>query len=328
MMKTDRYMIYAYEELDVPDHIKFGEHFCKNMTFEEAVEDTRHNRIRAQLGPAKYKWKDRIKIHGIWEVSELAKRCGKFGKNQHIDDYIRNKAPIPHRKGRRSEFHNISGFELVNRVERYLQKENEPKPEVFLSSIQAEKAVDVLDAIKYGCHTILAELCARFGKTIWSAAIGMELEVDLVVIVSYVKTVFTSFENDLIRFKQFSERQIHVDTQDPDFKKKINEGLKAGKQVVAYLSMCQSKNRQSRIDFLFDINCRRYVIVDEGDYGVHRNGQCEPLIEARKDEDIVIIMTGTNADRAVSKWDIDYQISTTYPELLIKKHLTINESML
>jgi hypothetical protein len=37
------------------------------------------------------------------------------------------------------------------------------------------------------------------------------------------------------------------------------------------------------------------------------------------DNDVLILMTGTNSDRASSEWDIDLMLSTTYFELLVNK---------
>jgi hypothetical protein len=53
---------------------------------------------------------------------------------------------------------------------------------------------------------------------------------------------------------------------------------------------------------------------------VHQVKQSQPLIEARKDTDVVILMTGTNGDKAASIWPVDHYLSVTYPELLIEKH--------
>ena len=54
--------------------------------------------------------------------------------------------------------------------------------------------------------------------------------------------------------------------------------------------------------------------------------QSLPLVAKIKEHtDVnVIIMTGTNADRAVTHWSIDSIVSVTYPELLIQKVETQN----
>jgi hypothetical protein len=45
-----------------------------------------------------------------------------------------------------------------------------------------------------------------------------------------------------------------------------------------------------------------------------------PLQSARRKSDFILIMTGTNSDRAASTWDVDFMTSKTYPELLVSKH--------
>jgi hypothetical protein len=85
--------------------------------------------------------------------------------------------------------------------------------------------------------------------------------------------------------------------------------------------MCSGGRRQDKIDYLFGINgYTRLVLVDEADFGVHKAGQSKPLIDARSEEDVVILMTGTNGDKAASIWNVDHYLSVTYPELLIEKH--------
>jgi hypothetical protein len=61
------------------------------------------------------------------------------------------------------------------------------------------------------------------------------------------------------------------------------------------------------------------VFVDEADYGAHKKGQFDALQTMVNNNDVLILMTGTNSDRASSEWDIDLMLSTTYFELLINK---------
>ena len=63
------------------------------------------------------------------------------------------------------------------------------------------------------------------------------------------------------------------------------------------------------------------TLVDEADLGAHRPGQAIPLIDAQKENDRVILLTGTNADRAVKVWGdrVDSLISYTYYEALVNK---------
>ena len=315
----DYMMVYAWEDLNSPGEVKFGDHFVEQVTLKEAVADT-EKYMRNSLARQKYKWGDgRIRIWRIWDVSDYAKKVGRFYKKSHVDDDIRAKCLINRISG--SEFHTLSGIEVVNRVEKFLKWVDQPKPPVVLSTAQYRAAEEVIDLYNGGSRIVLAGFCARFGKTIWSAVVGHEIGFELTIIVSYVKTVFTSFENDLLQFEQFKD-YVHVDTQDPAYQSKIDTALKNGNKVIAYLSMCNSVNRQTRIDYLFALNNSRYVIIDEADFGVHKKNQADPLINARNVDDFVVLMTGTNSDRAISEWKIDNMVSVTYPELLINKKLS------
>jgi hypothetical protein len=71
---------------------------------------------------------------------------------------------------------------------------------------------------------------------------------------------------------------------------------------------------------LFGQPVNKLVIVDEADFGVHQVKQSQPLIEARGQDDVVVLMTGTNGDKAASIWPVDHYLSVTYPELLMEKH--------
>jgi len=83
--------------------------------------------------------------------------------------------------------------------------------------------------------------------------------------------------------------------------------------------MCNGSKRQAKIDYLFGLEPKRMLIIDEADFGVHQKNQSAPLIDARRDDDTVILMTGTNGDKAASIWEVDHYLSVTYPELLMEK---------
>jgi hypothetical protein len=189
-----------------------------------------------------------------------------------------------------------------------------------LSPIQAEMACKVIESFDTN-QVVLANLCARFGKTVWSAAVATEREVDLLIVASYVKTVFSSFAKDLTTFEQFAD-YVHVSCEDKDYQTEIAKALKNGQKVVAYLSLANGLQRQSRIDFLLSrTDVSTMLIVDEADFGAHGKKQADPLKEAvEKNTDVkVLIMTGTNADRATCNWRVDDMIDVTYLELLEEK---------
>jgi len=308
--EQDRMFCYLWSEDD--EECKFGQRWV--YAGKDPLTDC-GKRIRESLGVRKDLFPD-IKARGIqvWDVSDFAQSIEKFDIKAKVDDHIRN--IIGFRKER--EVHTIEQTLMGLKVSEFLASHNQPLLEVGLSTDQHQQAEAVLEAYNKGNRTMLAELCARFGKTIWSGAIATETEQELVVVASYVKTVFTSFANDIARFEQFRD-YVHVDTGEEGYEKKIRNAFKDGKKVFAYLSMCGGSKRQDRIDFLFSLRKKRMMIIDEADFGVHTKKQSAPLQQARKKSDLVLLMTGTNSDRAISDWGVDFMTSKTYAELLVSK---------
>lgn len=306
---------YLWFERDKPNEGKFGERWVFNG------QDPKREiwkRIKTSVGVRKDLIKDgTIQLECFWDVTEFAKKIGRCYKHGKVDDKIR--PAIGFRKGTTGEVHELSPSEIRIKVNKFLSKLGQSLPQVGLSQNQYSAAENVLEAIRQGKRTIEAELCARFGKTIWSGALIRETNSKLTIIASYVLTSFSSFEKDLSSFDQFKDLVL-VDTADKEYQDIIDAALKQNKQVVAFLSMCSGSKRQARIDYLFSQTVDRLVIIDEADYGVHQVRQSRPLVQARTEQDVIILMTGTNGDKAAGIWPIDHYVSVTYPELLIEKH--------
>lgn len=308
---------YLWREKTDTDECKFGERWVKAG---QDPETEVRQRIKDSVGVRKDKIRDgTIELVAFWDVSELAqKQCPeRFKQHGKIDDYIRGF--IGFRKNTTGEVHTLAAEDMAYRVNELLKKVGQTLPTAGLSQNQYSAAENVLAAVAEGRRTIVAELCARFGKTIWSGALIRETNAQLTVVASYVLTSFASFKKDLTSFEQFRDLVL-VEAGEPSWKLKIDQALSEGRQVVVFLSMCSSNRRQDKIDFLFSREVSRLVLVDEADFGVHQVKQSQPLIQARDENDVVILMTGTNGDKAASVWPVDHYLSVTYPELLIEKH--------
>ncbi len=306
---------YLWYEKDKPGESKFGERWVKAGQDPEAEV---WKRIKSSVGVRKDLIRDgTIQLEAIWDVSEYAKTINRFYIHGKVDDKIR--PIIGYRKGSTGEVHELPASEIKIKVNKFLAKLGQPLPIAGLSQNQYSAAENVLAAVAEGKRTIIAELWARFGKTIWSGSLIRETNASVAVIASYVLTSFASFEKDLSSFEQFKDLVL-IDTASEDYQEVVDAALEQGKQVVAFLSMCSGTNRQKKIDYLFGLTAARLVIIDEADFGVHQVKQSQPLIEAREDTDVVILMTGTNGDKAASIWPVDHYLSVTYPELLIEKH--------
>jgi hypothetical protein len=308
------YCYLWHEKTDI-DECKFGERFV--FSGQDPMAEC-CGRIRDSLGVRKDKFDEQtVIVDAIWDVSKWAAEVGRNRKGGHMDDFIRSH--IGFRKGTTGEVHSIDAVDMAFKVNELLKKQNQPLIPAGLSQNQYTAVENVLAATAKGKRTIVAELCARFGKTIWSGAVVRETAAPLTIIASYVLTSFASFKKDLSTFEQFRDFVL-VDTVDPDWKDRVQNAINSGLQAVVFLSMCTGSRRQDKIDFLFVQPVNKLMIIDEADFGVHQSKQSTPLIEARGEDDVVILMTGTNGDKAASIWPVDHYLSVTYPELLMEKH--------
>lgn len=308
---------YLWHEITDENECKFGERWVKDG---QDPETEIRKRIKDSVGVRKDKIKDgSIELVSFWNVTELAQLQCPERLKQHgrVDDFIREQ--IGFRKGTTGEIHTLPAVEMAYKVNELLKRIGQPLPEAGLSQNQYTAAENVITAIADGKRTIVAELCARFGKTIWSGALVRETGAQLTIVASYVLTSFASFKKDLSSFEQFRNLEL-IEAGDDNWETKVSDAITKGKQAVVFLSMCSGGKRQTKIDTLFAYPVNKLVIIDEADFGVHQVKQSQPLITARSEQDVVILMTGTNGDKAASVWPVDHYLSVTYPELLIEKH--------
>jgi hypothetical protein len=303
---------YVWYDKRNPNECKFGEHWV-NAGVDPNIDIV--NYVRNDQNKRKDLFDDgTIVLEMIWDVTEYSKTKEKFYKGSHVDNLIRKEIG----NVKQSEVHNLTVEVLIEKVNDILREENQPRPDVKLSSAQYGDAETVLNGIKEGKRRILAELAARYGKTIWSSAIAVESGIPVVVVSSYVLTSFTSFKNDIRKFQQFQKIEI-VDSQVKGYEEKVTKFVEQGKQVMVFVSLYNGDGRSKRVKFLGRLQVQKMVFVDEADYGAHRKAQFDALQTMVNDDDVLILMTGTNSDRASSEWDIDLMLSTTYFELLVNK---------
>ena len=220
ILSEDKMYCYLWEDIDDDNECKFGERFVKAG---QNPEKECAKRIRQSLGVRKDRYDEgKIRIVSIWDVSTIGNSVGKNRKGGKLDDFLR--AKIGYRKGSTGEVHTLSGDEMKIKVNKVVSKFGQDLIVAGLSTKQYEIAEEVIDLFNTSSRVVLAELCARFGKTIWSASVAVEQEVDVVIVASYVKTVFTSFASDLTSFEQFA-KYVHVDTSDDNYQERIDTAL-------------------------------------------------------------------------------------------------------
>lgn len=305
----DRMMVYAWHDVTRLFETKFGDTFVKAGEDPEACVMFR---IRDSVGVLKTKCDNGdYVLDKFWDVSNWASKVDKNHVGAHMDDYIRRDISCHTAK---SDLHKLAPSELIVEVDNLIDMQGQPRQNVGLSPWQYNATTDVLMEISNGKRTILAELCPRFGKTIWAAAMSVEVEIRLTIIASYVLSSFTSFKQDLGTYEQF-KHLVLVDASESGWEDKVNNAIYDGMNVVVFLSMCNSIKLNAKVQYLFNLDVSRMLIIDEADLGAHKKNQSDKFIDMRKKDDIVILMTGTRGDRASSRWPIDYYYSVGYNEL-------------
>lgn len=315
-----RLFLYVWSEKDKPDECKFGERWVKANT---CANKSVMQRVKQSLGVRKDLLRTGVvTIDHTWDVTSWAQKVGRAYSHARMDDYVR--AFVGHRKFSTGEIHELSSSELILKVNQLMESSTQKLPTARISTYQALMAEQVLEAFDQGHKVVLAELCARFGKTIWSGVVALELQAEIVVVTSYVKTVFASFAKDLTSFSQWQDH-VHVNTQTADWQLTVQSALAHGKKVFAYVSMAPGSKRDARIQWLLSRPEHTLLILDEADFGSHTPNQAQALKSCIQPGHEVLIMTGTNADRAVKLWNVDHMVSVTYPELLVQKARTLSE---
>lgn len=335
---------YLYQD-SATGNCKFGTTFVKPGENPVNAIFDRFKQQKTKSAEGVFILNGRYEMKKMWDVSEYAKKLGMNNDKSKMDNVIAEDPasgmpPPISDSGVKSEWYEISADDAIEGISSYLRKKQSPPQVARLSMWQAFQLESTLDAMKNGPTTILADLCPRFGKTLWAASVALETKTPLTVVTSYVLSATSSFANQIVDFKQFKDMVI-VDTNDDEYKERIRKALKEGKQVLALQSLCMGETRNDKLNDLLGSNYDEFVnkkfernkkllIVDEADYGAHQPNQAEPLQTARDQgkNTSVILMTGSNAERAIGKdyeeedgnviaarWHIDKTISTVYPEL-------------
>lgn len=312
----DRMFTYSWAYNDWIDQNKFGDTWVPAGVdaFVKCAQ-----RVRESLNVLKHDFDSgKITIHNIWDVSEYAKKIGKFKMHGKVDTSIGDKTGLRIT----DDLYALSYAEMAIRVNKELVQMGQPLKRCGLATWQYRAVTETIKAFEGGANVVLADMCARSGKTLYIGAILLETASPITVVASYVLTSFTSFIGDLSSFEQF-KNAVLVDSKDVDYKKQVKEARAEGKQVVVFLSLCKGgiaeNKRAERIKFLFGMKEQVLLVIDEADYGAWKVGQFEPLIKNVGDDDLVILMTGTNADRAVGGWNVDAVVQVTYLEMLMEK---------
>jgi hypothetical protein len=169
-------------------------------------------------------------------------------------------------------------FDILKSIvsgEEYIKITNEEFNPHFLQDVFLAM---VLDAIENGEEdkvvVMLAELCARFGKTLTYLELFRLIDNDVMIIPSFVHSVFTSFEKEIVgkykdenigKWSNFKGFKIIDTLTNPNWKEKFEENLGKNKMVV-FISV--QKETLNEFDIIRNVDSnRKFILVDEADMG-------------------------------------------------------------
>lgn len=185
----------------------------------------------------------------------------------------------------------------------------------FVPTTWQRKAIQFIsDCLDQGKKTVLLELAARFGKTGTLTQLFEYSDADVMVVATYVKTVNTSFGDTVVKF--FSDTISYLDSSDKDFETKLSSYLDQGRKVLVTCGLFNSSSLDKKVALIAKIP-NRFVVVDEADFGAHTPGNLDKVEKLRCGVPL-LLMTGTNAERAAGSHDIDAHMSFTYFDMLLE----------
>ena len=180
-----------------------------------------------------------------------------------------------------------------------------------------DKFISLLDEDK---KKIMAELAARFGKTLLYLALFGQLKEQVMVVGSYYLTALSSFKKECYLYEQFSNFVV-LDLYSDIFQEDFIYNLTQGKKILVVVSLCGDKEgnnpRNDNARFLSKF-FNKITVIDEADYGAHTKN-CVPFVNMIGNGAPIILTTGTNSERAKGEHnDVDAFFKVTYLDMLMK----------
>jgi|TARA_B110000908_G_scaffold160319_1_gene203431 hypothetical protein len=142
--------------------------------------------------------------------------------------------------------------------------------ELMLTLSQINKLDKALMQYESG-DVLLAELCPRFGKTVWSIALFDHTDKQVMVVASYVHSVFNSFKTDYVRFTQFEHIVIANSAEE------VTQNTANGMRSLVLVPLTDNFNRWvTKYGWIGEI-ASKFVCVDEADFGAHKSTQVKKV---------------------------------------------------
>jgi hypothetical protein len=206
---------------------------------------------------------------------------------------ILTKRGFHHTKGKGTEWFTIPGNSVAEAC-KYLdeliteQEHRKVRKNVVLRKLQQRKLDQALDIIAKAAvsgknvASILANLCPRFGKTVWALMLFNKISElygnRVMLLPAYWLSVHSSFIEELDEYADFNDiAQIDVDEENA--KELATKYLSEGLRIVIPISLHGDLTEWSKKhEWIAKIpNNDIYMFADEGDFGTHTENQVAKL---------------------------------------------------
>jgi hypothetical protein len=205
------------------------------------------------------------------------------------------------------------------------------RKKVKLRSLQQKALNKAMSYIASGGNdiSIIANLCPRFGKTIWALMLFNKIYETygnrVMLLPAYWLSVHSSFVNELTEYDDFLDI-VQIDVNNPNAHNQATDALSAGQRIIVPISLHgELEEWKAKHAWIASIpNADVFSFADEGDFGTHTENQVAKLAdifttasEAVQDRKFVrVYASGTNVQRlARCSKDINGVIYTAYSEL-------------
>lgn len=205
------------------------------------------------------------------------------------------------------------------------------RKKVKLRSLQRKALNKAMDIIaKAGSEaSIAANLCPRFGKTLWALSLFNEIYSKygnrIMLLPAYWLGVHSSFVNELTDYDDFLDI-VQIDVGDVDARERAIDAVAAGQRIIIPMSLHGDLEEwKTKHEWIANIpNADVFSFADEGDFGTHTDNQVFKLdyIFNTANEHVLgrkfirVYASGTNVQRlARCSKRMDGFIHTAYSEM-------------
>jgi hypothetical protein len=247
------------------------------------VGDSRRDvdvRLNEQGGASENEAK--IKV-GAWP------NCQKIERDYVLHEVLKNKGLYHYGDHKGTEWFKIPG-DTVEDARKFLDQEitqlegEKVRQSVVLRQVQQtalDQAMQFIESAEDSA-SLIANLCPRFGKTIWALSLFNRITAKygnrVMLLPAYWLSVHSSFISELDRFKDFNDI-VQIDADDEEAATVAWTAIENGQRIIVPISLHGEIDEWcSKHSWLADIpNDEIFMFADEGDFGTHTENQKEKL---------------------------------------------------